>query len=399
MKMKESWFAAILAVTLVSCGGKNNMKLGDNDYAVRTVEASSASLQTTYPATIKGIQDVEVRPKISGFITKELVHEGETVHAGQLLFTIDSETYQAAVRQARAAVNTAKAQLNTTRLTYENSKKLFAKKIIGKYELQTAFDSYQSAAAGVAQAQANLASATETLNYCFVRSPISGVIGSLPFKVGSLVSPSMTEPFTTVSNISLMEVFFSMSEGDILKLTKRAGSVKGALSDFPPVKLQLADGTIYTHPGKVVKMSGVIDASTGSVSLIAHFTNPEKLLRSGGAAQIVIPSEDSHAIVIPQEACSEVQNKIFVYVVGKDNKVKYTEIAVNPQNDGLNYIVTSGLNVGDRIVSKGITTLTDGMKITPITESEYQKKIDDAAKLGAEQNSAKGFINAMKGGK
>ena len=313
------------------------------------------------------------------------------------MFTIDSETYRASVRQAQAGVNTARAQLNTARLTFENNKKLFAKNVIGQYELSTAQNSYATAKASLAQALASLASARETLSWCQVKSPSNGVVGSLPFKVGALVSSSNAQPLTTVSNISTMEVFFSMSESDILNITKTAGSVSAAISSMPIVKLQLADGTTYNHPGKVVKMSGVIDATTGSISLIAHFANPEKLLKSGGAGQIVIPTNDNHAIKIPQEACSEVQDKIFVYKLGADNKVKYTEITVNPQNDGKTYIVTSGLSVGDRIVTKGITKLSDGMKIKPITEAQYEKKIDDAAKLAAKQSTAKGFVDAMKG--
>lgn len=398
MKIKNGLFILAIASSLTACHGGGGMpKFGDDEFAVVSVGASDASLQTTYPATIKGIQDVEVRPKVSGFITNVYVHEGQTVSAGQVLFTIDSETYRASVRQAQAGVNTARAQLNTARLTYENNKKLFAKNVIGQYELSTAQNSYATAKASLAQALASLASARETLSWCQVKSPSNGVVGSLPFKVGALVSSSNAQPLTTVSNISTMEVFFSMSESDILNITKTAGSVSAAISSMPMVKLQLADGTTYNHPGKVVKMSGVIDATTGSISLIAHFANPEKLLKSGGAGQIVIPTNDNHAIKIPQEACSEVQDKIFVYKLGADNKVKYTEITVNPQNDGKTYIVTSGLSVGDRIVTKGITKLSDGMKIKPITEAQYEKKIDDAAKLAAKQSTAKGFVDAMKG--
>ncbi|MDY0154324.1 MAG: efflux RND transporter periplasmic adaptor subunit [Prevotella sp.] len=398
MKIKNGLFILAIASSLTACHGGGGMpKFGDDEFAVVSVGASDASLQTTYPATIKGIQDVEVRPKVSGFITNVYVHEGQTVSAGQVLFTIDSETYRASVRQAQAGVNTARAQLNTARLTFENNKKLFAKNVIGQYELSTAQNSYATAKASLAQALASLASARETLSWCQVKSPSNGVVGSLPFKVGALVSSSNAQPLTTVSNISTMEVFFSMSESDILNITKTAGSVSAAISSMPIVKLQLADGTTYNHPGKVVKMSGVIDATTGSISLIAHFANPEKLLKSGGAGQIVIPTNDNHAIKIPQEACSEVQDKIFVYKLGADNKVKYTEITVNPQNDGKTYIVTSGLSVGDRIVTKGITKLSDGMKIKPITEAQYEKKIDDAAKLAAKQSTAKGFVDVMKG--
>lgn len=389
---------AVAALALVSCGKKSGGSLADlqdNEFAVRTVGGASADLQTTYPATIKGIQDVEVHPKLAGYITNVYVHEGQAVRAGQVMFTLDSETYRAAVNQCQAALNTAIAQANTTKLTYENNKKLFAQHIIGQYELSTAQNSYLTAKAQVAQARASLTSARETLSWCTVVAPASGVVGDLPFKKGALVSTAST--LTTVSDVSTVEVFFSMSEGDILSMSKTAGSVADVIKEMPAVKLQMADGTIYNHPGRVVKMSGVIDASTGAYSLIAHFSNPQHLLKSGGAGQIIVPRVSNNAILIPQEAVSQVQDKYFVYKVGNDNKVKYSEITVNPENDGVDYIVTSGLNVGDRYVSKGIAKLTDGMAIKPITEAQYQKKIDDAANLSKEQGSAKGFVKAMTG--
>lgn len=398
MKIKYSMIVAVAALALVSCGKKSGSSLAnlqDNEFAVRTVGGSTADLQTTYPATIKGIQDVEVHPKLAGYITNVYVHEGQAVRAGQVMFTLDSETYRAAVNQCQAALNTAIAQENTTKLTYDNNKKLFAQHIIGQHELSTAQNSYLTAKAQVAQARASLASARETLSWCTVVAPASGVVGDLPFKKGALVSTAST--LTTVSDVSTVEVFFSMSEGDILNMSKTAGSVSDVLKEMPVVKLQLADGTTYNHPGRVVKMSGVIDATTGAYSLIAHFSNPEHLLKSGGAGQIIVPRVSNNAIIIPQEAVSQVQDKYFVYKVGSDNKVKYSEITVNPENDGINYIVTSGLNVGDRYVSKGITKLTDGMAIKPITEEQYQKKIDDAANLSKEQGTAKGFVKAMTG--
>ena len=398
MKSIKSLLVAAVSVSLVACGGGGGMpNFGNNEFPVETIGSNSASLQSTYPATIKGIQDVEVRPKVSGFITRVYVHEGQAVKTGQLLFTIDSETYQAAVRQAQASVNTARAQLNTARLTFENNKKLYDKKVIGQYELSTAQNSYATAQAALAQAQAALASAKETLSWCRVVSPTSGVVGSLPYKAGALVSASSPDPLTTVSDVSTVEVFFSMSEGDILNMTRTSGCVSAALKELPSVKLQLVNGTLYNHPGKVVKMSGVINQSTGAYSLIAHFANPERILKSGGAGQIIIPRTNNHVIVIPQEATSSVQDKLFVYKVGKDNKVYYTEIKVNPQNDGNTYIVTSGLSVGDRIVVKGLTKLSDKMEIKPVTLAEYQKSIDDAAKLGAKQGTASGFVKVMKG--
>lgn len=385
--MKKMMMFAAIAAALVSCGGGGGRpNFGDNEFPVVTVGTSSADMQTTYPASIKGIQDVEIRPKVQGFLTQINVKEGQTVNAGQVLFVVDNKTYQAQVRQAQAAVNTAQQQVNTAKLTYENSQQLHANRVIGDYELQTSQNSYESAKAQLAQAQANLASAKEMLGFCFVKSPATGVVGTLPFKKGALVSGSNV--LTTVSNISSMDVYFSVTEKDVLAMSRSGEGV----SAFPTVKLQLNDGTIYPHEGKVTKMSGVIDAATGSVQIIATFANSEKLLKSGGAGNIIIPRINNGAIIIPQACVSEVQNKKFVYTVGKDNKVKYTEIKVDPQNDGNNYIVTEGLKVGDKYVTNGVTKLSDGMEIVPITPQRYQEKIDEQAKA----MSAGDIVGAMK---
>lgn len=396
-KCKILLFAA-LAAMLVSCGGKKSSgkpNFGDNEYAVRTIGAQSAELQTTYPATIRGMQDVEIRPKVSGFITKLCVKEGQAVKAGQLLFVIDNVTYAAAVRQAKAAVNSAKAQLNTARLTYNNNEKLFKNNVIGSYELQSAKNNMQAAAAALAQAEASYVSAKENLSYCYVTSPASGVIGDLPYRVGALVSASSQQPLTTVSNISTMQVYFSMTEKELLDMTKTAGGLHTAIKDYPAVKLQLADGTIYDHPGRVATVSGVIDATTGSVSMRADFPNPQHLLKSGGSGSIVVPHVSSSAIVIPQDAVAQVQDKHFVYIVGKDNKVKYSAVTVDPQDDGKNFIITSGLKVGDRIVVNGISSLTDGAEIKPITEAQYQEKLKKTEKLGAAQGDLKELKKAF----
>jgi membrane fusion protein (multidrug efflux system) len=362
MKKKNMLFVAAAAAMLVSCGGGGGRPtFGDNEYPVVAVGTSDADMQSTYPAVIKGVQDVEIRPKATGFLTQINVKEGQTVAAGQLLFVIDNETAQATVRQAQASVNTATAQLNTVKLTYENSLKLHESGVIGDFELQSAKNSYESAKAGLAQAQAVLASAREALSFCYVKSPASGVVGMLPYKKGALVSAS--NALTTVSNISSMEVYFSMNEKDVLAM-QRGGS---DLSSLPSVKLQLSDGTIYDQEGKITKMSGVIDAATGTVQMIAVFANPQKLLKSGASGSIIIPRVNTGAIIIPQRCVMEVQNKKFIYTLGKDNKVKYTEIKVDPHDDGNSYIVLEGIKPGDKYVTNGITKLNDGMEIVPIT--------------------------------
>lgn len=395
MKRNRIFLFSAIAAVLVSCGKKGGMDFVDNEFPVETVKSQNASMQTTYPATFKGIQDVEIRPKVAGFITRVCVREGQAVSAGQLLFVIDNATYQAAVRQAQAAVNTASAQCNTVKMAYDNSVKLRENNVIGDFELNSAKNNYESAKAQLAQARAALASAKEMLGFCYVKSPTAGVVGTLPYKEGAMVSASSMPALTTVSNISAIEAYFSMTEKDVLSMTKAAGTMQAAINTYPDLKLQLADGTMYSETGRLVKASGVIDAATGSVQMIARFPNPQRLLKSGASGSIVVPRSDNNAIIIPQNAATQVQDKIFVYVLGKDNKVKYTEIKVDSQNDGKNYVVLSGLKAGDRYVTNGTTKLTDGMEIKPITPAQYRKKIDEATKLGENQGTAKGFINAM----
>lgn len=406
-KNKFMLFAALAALLLTGCGNKNQRpNFGDDEFPVVTIGAQNTQFQTTYPASIKGVQDVEIRPKVSGFITRLAVQEGQAVSKGQLLFVVDNETFaaavrqaEAAVRQAQASVSSAQAQLATATLTYQNSQNLYKNNVIGSYELQTAKNTMETAQAqvnqaksGVASAQASLSNARQNLNFCYVTAPTAGVIGNLPYKQGALVSPSSTPAVTTVSNISAVEVYFSMAEKDILAMTKNAGGLNAALNAYPPVKLRLADGTEYRHTGTVTKVSGVIDPATGAISMIARFPNPEHLLKSGGSGSVIVPHTNSRALLIPQSATTQMQNKIFVYKVDSQNKVHYTEITVDPQNDGNNYVVTSGLSVGDKIVSNGITKLSDNMEIKPITAERYQKKINEQAK----SMTAGDIVNSMK---
>lgn len=391
MKKNKFLLLAAVAVVFASCGGQQG-QMGDNEYAVRTIETQSTELQTSYPAVIRGVQDVEIRPMVSGFITKMHVKEGQTVKKGQVLFEINRVTYEAAARQAKAAVNSAAAQLNTSKLTYENNQKLFANNVIGTYELQSSKNAYENAQAALAQAKANYASAKQNLDYCYVTSPANGVVGDLPYRVGALVSASSAEPLTTVSDINTMQVYFAMTEKDVLDMTKTKGGLHAAISEYPAVKLQLADGTTYGHDGKVAAVSGVIDQATGSVSMRADFPNPDHLLKSGGSGSIVVPHVSTGAIVVPQDAVVQVQDRYFVYILGGDNKVKYSPVTVNPNNDGKNYIIESGLKAGDKIVVSGVTTLKDGMQITPITEAQYQEKLNKTSQMGAHQND----LNKLK---
>lgn len=384
-RMKTLFLAAATAMLITSCGGSSDKSGAAGEQAVRKLEAQTVTLQNSYPATVKGIQDVEIRPMVSGFITKLCVSEGQQVKAGELLFEIDKTTYEAAARQAKASVEAAKASYNTAKLTYDNSTKLYDNGVIGDYELQSSKNSMESAAAALAQAEASYVSAKKNLEYCYVTSPAAGIVGDLPYKVGALVSSSISEPLTTVSKTSSMQVYFSLTEKALLDLSRREGGVHAAVSEFPAVKLLLADGTTYDHDGTIAAVSGVIDSSTGSVSLRADFENPDGVLKSGGSGSIVIPYTIEGAVVVPQEAVAQVQDRYFVYVVGADNKVTYTPITINSQNDGVNYIVDSGISAGETIVVKGISALADGQEITPITEEQYEANLKAAAEMGKDQ--------------
>lgn len=374
------------AALLTACGSKSSqMPEANKDFAVETVKTTEADLKTSYPATIKGMQDIEIRPKVSGYLTKLLVDEGATVRKGQPLFLIDSEQYQAAVNSAKAQVRVCKANIATQKLTVENKQALFDQKIISSYDLQMAKNTLESYEAQLAAAQASLQSAQDNLRWCTVTSPSDGVVGMIPYRVGSLVSASSAQPLTTVSNISQMYVYFSMTEKQLLGLTREQGGLSAAISKMPAVSLVLSDGTEYSQSGVVSTVSGVIDSNTGSVQMRATFDNAGHVLRSGGTGSILIPIHQKDAILIPQKATYEIQNKKFVYVVGADNKVQSREIEVLVQNDGQNYVVSNGLKVGERIVIDGVNRLKNDMQINPITPAQAkaaEQKAKQALKDG-----------------
>ena len=375
-------FAALGLSVLTACGGgQSGMKMGDNQFAVEAVKIASSNQNEQYPATIKGLQDFEVRPQVSGLIVKLCVDEGATVRKGQALFQIDPTQYKAAYDQAAASVKSAKANLETISATERNKKMLHDQKIISDFEYQTAVNNLLTAKANLAQAEAAYTAAKQNLDFCTVKSPSDGVIGTFPYRIGALVSPSIVEPLTTVSEIGDMYVYFSMTEKQLLDLTRAGGTLKEQLEKMPAVKLQLADGTMYDAEGKIDAVSGVIDQTTGSVSMRAIFPNKQNILRSGGMANVIFPYTMDNIILIPQSATQEIQDKKFVYVLQPDSTLKHTEVQISNLNDGKNYIVTGGLKEGDKIVVEGVQTLQDGQKISPITvaqkEAKYQQALQD----------------------
>ncbi|MCH5237210.1 MAG: efflux RND transporter periplasmic adaptor subunit [Muribaculaceae bacterium] len=354
-------------ISLASCGDKNNSQQIQQAPAlsVLTVSESDATLDTSYPTTLEGENDVEIRPQVSGFLTKVHVDDGQRVTKGQVLFTIDQVQLQAAVEQAQAAVAVAQANVNTAQTNADNNKILLDKNIISASAYQTSLDALNAAKAQLNQAQAALTSARKNLSFTTVTAPVSGIVGSIPFKEGTLVSPSTL--LTILSNNKDMQAYFSLNEKTILDLTNNGTrTLKEAADSLPEVSLQLATGAIYPYKGKITSISGVIDPATGSAQAKAIFPNPDGMLHSGNTGNILMPVTHTGTIEIPQNATFEVQDMKFVYVVGDSAKVHTRPITVAAQNDGKKYIVTSGLKPGDVIVTEGVgISVTDGMTITP----------------------------------
>ena len=380
--MKSRLVLSVCCLALLSSCGQGDKGAGKApEYAVLETQATTANLTNSYPATIKGKQDVEIRPMVSGFITRLHVDEGATVKKGQVLFTIDQVQYKAAVETAKAAVETAKAALQTQELTTRNNRELNKRGIVSDYQLSTSENQLAQAKASMAQAEASLTNARRNLEYTEVTSPSDGIVGEIPYRIGSLVSPSMEEPMTTVADISDMYAYFSMPERQLLNMIREGGSNQEILDKMPKVCLQLIDDTLYPDSGRVETISGVIEPTTGSVSMRAMFPNPHNVLRSNSTGRVVFPNVLQNVILIPQSATTEIQDKRFVFVLQADNTVKNTEIQVYHLNDGENFYVTAGLKPGDKIVTEGVQAIQDGQAITPITQAEkeaaYKQALED----------------------
>ncbi|MFA6870960.1 MAG: efflux RND transporter periplasmic adaptor subunit [Bacteroidaceae bacterium] len=353
---------ALLAIVTIAACSKPAQQAQPNVFTVTTVETSDRTLQDFFGASISGRQDVRIIPQVSGAITKVCVSEGQEVKKGQSLFIIDQVPYKAALRTAEASVEVAKAAVSTAQLSFNSTKILFEKKVVSSYDLTMAKNALLTAKAQLAQAEAVAVNAKNNLSYSLVKSSSDGVVGAIPFRVGTLVGPSMTTPLTTVSDNSAMYVYFSMSEREMLTLTRQYGSIKEALKSMPPVKLQLIDGSLYEEEGHIEAISGVIDAATGSVSVRAVFPNEKHILLSGGTGRVIVPYQRANCIVIDQNATFELQDKIYAFKV-VDGKAVSAMLTVDPINNGKEYIVTNGLKVGDVIVTEGTAMLRNDMPI------------------------------------
>ncbi len=367
LKLAGLFLTGTAVVMLSSCGEKQQQQAMAPEIATITVNYGNADLKSDYATTIKGRTDIDIRPQVTGFITKVHVDEGQKVRKGQALFTIDQVQYQAAVDAAAASVKVAESAVSTAQLTADNKRQLFQKNIISEYEWQMAENALSQAKAQLAQAEANLTNARKNFAYTVVVAPSDGVVGTIPNREGALASPSMAQPLTTVSDNSKVYAYFSFNEKDILKFTENGtASIEKVIAGMPEVELQLADGTVYPFKGRVATISGVIDNATGSANARALFDNPNGMLRSGSTGSILIPFVADSTISIPQKATFEIQDRRYVYVVNDSNKVASRYIKVASENDGKNFIVTEGLNAGERIAVEGVgTTVRDGMVITP----------------------------------
>ena len=331
--MKQTFVkAAVLACCMAAVGCKQApMTMGPGEYAVMTIATTDREIPSNYSATIRGRQDIAIYPQVSGTISQLCVNEGQKVAKGQ---------------------------------TYDSKKELFARNVVSQFDLSTANNNLLTAKAQLAQAEAQRVNAANNLSYTVVKAPTDGVVGTLPYRVGALVSASISQPLTTVSDNSEMYVYFSMTENQLLALTRQYGSIAETLKSMPGVQLQLSDGSTYDQTGRVESISGVIDTSTGSVSLRAAFPNPNGLLHSGGAGNIILPSIYKDCIAVPQAATFELQNKVYVYKV-VDGKASSAMIDVEKISNGREYIARAGLVPGDVIVAEGVGLLREGTPIVP----------------------------------
>ena len=331
-------------------------------FAIMEVKAADKELSTSYSATIRGRQDIDIYPQVSGTIEKLCVTEGQTVRRGQLLFVIDQIPYRAALKTAVANVEAARAAMATAELTYNSNKELCAQKVVSEFSLRTAENTYLTAKAQLTQAEAQEVNARNNLSYTEVKSPSDGVVGALPYRVGALVGANLPYPLTTVSDNSDMYVYFSMTENQLLALTRQYGSMDEALKNMPEVELILNDNSVYNKKGVIESISGVIDRQTGTVMARVVFPNESRLLHSGASGTVVVPSIYKDCIAIPQGATVQMQDKVVVYKV-VDGKAVSTLITVAGINDGREYVVLSGLQSGDEIISEGAGLVREGTQV------------------------------------
>jgi len=378
---KKVYTGAIAALLLIitGCGKKDDQAAAaaaaagqPKAYKVVTLSPQSATLNVDYPASIQGQENIEIRPRVDGYIEKIFVDEGAVVKAGQPLFKISAPQYEQDVRTATAGIKSAQASVSAAKLAVNKVTPLVQQQIVSKYELESAQFNYESAMATLSQARAALVNAQTNVGYTLVKSPVNGVVGSIPFRLGSLASASNTTALTTVSSIGNVYAYFAFNEKQLLTITKDSTSTSLAakIQKIPAVSLLLSDGTEYGEKGKIETINGLINTATGSVNVRARFPNSKGIIRSGSSTKVRIPQDVKNKIIVPQSATFELQDKRFASVVGKDGKTKNVVITVLDNTIGNYYVVESGLKEGDQIVLEGVANLKEGTQIKATPESE-----------------------------
>ena len=363
MKINYSYLILMMAFLLtVSCGSEKKKPHDAVQYKTLVVSQKDMTLTRQYSARLTGRQIVEVRPQVSGCITRILTAEGQAVRKGQTLFIIDQVPFRAALEVAVAARKSAEARLATAKMNYENEARLQQGNVVGDVSVQSMRNALSEAEAALAQAKAQETNARNNLSYTEVKSPVDGMASMIPWHVGSLVSSSISEPLVTVADDKEMYAYFSITENQTLDLISQYGSINDFIAKAPAVSLRLSNGKDYDQAGRISAVSGIVDGQTGAVTLRATFPNTGHLLHNGGSATIIVPTQRSQCIVIPQEATYELQNRSFVYRV-IDGKTKGTAVTLFSQNNGKEYIVEEGLHVGDTIIAEGAGLLKDGIEV------------------------------------
>ena len=365
MRNNLKLWVCLLGMTtgLVSCG-VDMPKETQTSFETMTVKKSDIELPYKFSARMKGQNDVTVTPQVSGQLMKICVTEGQLVKKGQTLFIIDSRNAKLELEAAQANLQAALAAESSAKLEYESNKNLFEKKIVSRYMLDNSENSYKQAQAAVAQARASVNSAKVNLGFCTITASVSGVIGEIPVRTGDQVSP-MTQ-LTLLSGNTTMYAEFSVTEAIVEAMVKegmKAADVDKYIDQLPPVTFIMKNGTEYPHKGHVVSMTGVVNASTGSLTSKVSFPNPEGHLYSGIQGTIVMNFAEKGVMVVPQYAVVRLQDKAQVYKVKADSTATAVEVTTADTGNGKDFIVTSGLNEGDVIVATGANNVTEGMKV------------------------------------
>lgn len=380
MNTKTLIIIALLSFLLIkffSCSSGSSQTNDNKNNAValpvQRIDTTTATTVKDYLGTIEGKVNVEIRPQVEGILEEIYVDEGAFVNAGQKLFRINPQPYQEQLNNALANENVEKAKLENAKLEVDRLKPLVEHDVISDVRLRTAMSDYDVAKASLAQASAAVASARINLEFTTIKAPVSGFIGRIPKRIGNLVSKS--DPLTELSDISEVYVYFAMSESDFLYFRKKYGRQDTAVTDssrtppmIPNVTLIMADGAEYPEKGVIDAINGQVNRTTGAISLRATFPNSDNVLRSGNTGTIKMEERQQGVLTVPQIATTELQDKIFVFKLTPDNKVKRQAIQVTGKA-GDQYIVQNGVGPGDRIVLSGLDRLADGMEVKPLNTS------------------------------